>query len=124
VKLVEYAPGEQIFDTAAAQSLGGWLGAILGSLLGLAGTLVGILAGKGKARRLTLGSLWGMATLGIVCLILAIMSWLQGYPWPVIYPLALVGLLATVLGFCFLPVVRRRYAELELRRMQSMDALS
>ena len=123
VRLMEYEPGEPIFDTAAAYALGGWLGAILGGLLGLTGALVGVLAGLGRARKLALACLWGMVTMGVVCLILTLISWLQGYPWPVIYPLALVGLLGTVLGFAFLPMVRRRYAQLELRRMESMDAL-
>jgi len=123
VRLMQYAPGEAIFDTAAAHTLGGWLGAVFGGLLGLAGALAGVLSGMGKARKLALACLWGIITVGVVCLILALISWLQGYPWPVIYPLALVGLLGTVLGFAFLPVVRRRYAQLELRRMESLDAL-
>ncbi|MBN2430807.1 MAG: hypothetical protein JXQ27_04995 [Acidobacteria bacterium] len=113
VRLLEYAAGEQIFDPAAVHRLGGWLGAVFGGLLGLIGAWVGVLTGLGKARRLAVGGLWLMIVLGVVSLILALISLTQGYPWPVIYPLALVGLLGTGLGLAFRPVVRRRYDPLE-----------
>jgi len=44
-----------------------------------------------------------------------------GQPYAVYYPLLLFGGILTVVCGGLLPVIRRRYAEIELRRMTAMD---
>jgi hypothetical protein len=44
-----------------------------------------------------------------------------GQPYAVWYPLLLMGVLDPVLAFSLLPSARRRFEEIELRRMRALD---
>ena len=101
---------------------GGWFGAIAGSTLGTLGAVIGVLAGRGKARQTVFALLVAMCAIGGVSLILGIVAVAIGQPHAVYYPLLLCGAVATVLPLVQLPALRRRYEALELRRMSALDA--
>lgn len=97
------------------------VGAILGSAIGLAGAAVGTLAGRGRGRRLVLAALVGMVVVGAVLLVVAGAALIAGQPSHVWYPALLGGAISFALGVALLRPLRRRYAEIELRRMRALD---
>jgi len=99
----------------------GLVGAILGSLIGLAGAALGTFAGRGRARRFVLSALVGMVVLGALLLGIAGAALIAGQPSHVWYPTLLGGAIPFVLGVALLRPLRRRYAEIELRRMRALD---
>ena len=99
----------------------GLVGAILGSVIGLAGAALGILAGRGRARRFVHAVLGGMVVAGAVLLGIAGAAVIAGQPSHVWYPAALGGAISLPLGVASLRPLRRRYAEIELRRMRALD---
>ena len=99
----------------------GLLGAILGSAIGLAGAALGMFAGRGRARRVVLAALGGMVVLGALLLGIAGAALITGQPSHVWYPALLGGAIPFVLGVALLRPLRRRYAEIELRRMRALD---
>jgi hypothetical protein len=115
---------------AAPRSPRGWwtdrtagvFGGVLGSLIGVLGATIGSLAARGRARRFAIGSLWTVAALGAVLLVVAVAALVSSQPWVVWYSAALTGGLCLVLGLATMGVVRRRYAEAELRKMKAADA--
>lgn len=60
---------------------------------------------------------------GVVCLIGAMVALIQSQPYVVYFPLLLIGVLGTVIMGSVLPIVRKRFADVELRRMEAMDAV-
>jgi hypothetical protein len=103
-------------------SLYAWIpGTLLGVLGGLWGSLVGILAPRGKAKSLVLGSLGLMLAASAGCLILGVLALLQHQPYGVWYGLILPGVLGLVLFPSLTPVVLMRYREAEARKMQARD---
>jgi hypothetical protein len=46
----------------------------------------------------------------------------NGQPYAVYYPLLLVGAVSAALGFSLPRSLNKRYEEMELRRMQALDA--
>lgn len=125
VALYQYAPGEdplrmtgEWFDSRTA----GMLGGIGGTLLGLWGALIGIVASRGKARGFVLASANAMLVIGVACLAGGVAALVTGQPYAVYYTLLLFGIiLVAVIGFIRRGLVAR-YEQLELQRMQSMDA--
>lgn len=100
----------------------GMIGGILGSLVGIIGALIGALTSMGKARSLVVGVLIGLMVFGILALAAGIVAVALGQPYAVYYPLLLIGVLDTVLPASLLRIVRRRFEEMELRKMQARDA--
>src|SRR5438552_11836979 len=98
------------------------VGAILGSFVGVVGAIIGVLGGRGRARRLVGALLVGMIAVG-GCLVLAgaaaASSSQPRYVW---YPLLVIGGASGVIALVILPAMRRRYAADELRRIEAMDA--
>jgi hypothetical protein len=125
LRLVQYAPGEH-----AMAALGAWwsdqqaglIGGIAGTVLGCLGGLIGTLAGLGKARRLVIALMWAMLVSGVACLLFGAVALSLGQPYAVYYPLLLLGLIATLVTGPQIPMVRRRYEQIELRKMAAMDA--
>lgn len=99
----------------------GWIGGIGGSTIGFLSGLIGMLAGLGKARHLTLALAWGMVILGFVSLFAGAVAVICRQPYGVYFPLLLIGVVPTAVWGGNLPHMKRRYAELELRRMAAMD---
>ena len=89
--------------------------------MGCIGGLIGTLSGLGRARRLTLGLARATIVFGLACLVAGTVAISLAQPYAVWYPLLLGGGICTgVMGFG-LRTLRRRYAEIELRRMAAMD---
>jgi hypothetical protein len=62
------------------------------------------------------------AWLGIAALVLGVGALAVGQPYAVYYPLIVLGTIGASLGFALPRSLSRRYEELELRRMQALDA--
>jgi hypothetical protein len=99
----------------------GLAGAIMGSLIGCMGALIGVLAQKGRGRGLALGFLRTLLVLAAVALGSGMVAVLRSQPYEVFYPLLLCGVLGLGLPLYLLPVVRRRYEEVELRKLSARD---
>ena len=98
------------------------VGAILGSVVGVVGGIIGALGGRGKARRLVLVLLVGMIAVGGCLVLVAAAAASSSQPRHVWYPLLVIGGAASVIALVILPVMRRRYAADELRRIEAMVA--
>jgi hypothetical protein len=99
-----------------------WIpGTLLGVLGGLWGSLVGILAPRGKARSLVLGSLGLMLAASATCLTLGVLALLKHQPYGVWYGLMLPGVVGLVVLGSLTPVTLMRYREAEHRKMQARD---
>ncbi len=99
----------------------GLIGGIGGSIMGCVGGLIGTLAGLGRARRLTLGLAWASIVFGLACLVAGVVAISLSQPFAVWYPLLLGGGISAGVMGSLLHTLRRRYAEIELRRMAAMD---
>ena len=117
-------------NITAAMTPGAWwsdrsaglIGGIGGSLLGLIGAAIGVLAGIGAGRRAVVLLLIAMTALGGVLLTAGIVAVVLGQPYGVYYPLLLGGGLCGMLGTIGFVATRQRFAQVELRRMQALDA--
>ena len=125
--------GPMHLQRAAAQpdaALGGWwsarsgtlFGAMLGSLVGVVGAIIGVLGGRGKARRTVLALLVGMIAVGGCLVLVGAAAALSSQPRHVWYPLLVIGGASSLIGLVILPAMRRRFAADELRRIEAMDA--
>jgi hypothetical protein len=101
---------------------GGWIGGVAGSVMGVIGAAIGTLASLGRGRRLVLAGLVALGVSGLLLLTVGAVALALGQPYEVWYPLLLMGVIDSVVPFSLLPSVRRRFEELELRRMRSLDA--
>ena len=98
------------------------MGGIGGSLIGCFGALIGILAGLGKARRFVLSATGILIVVGILLVVAGIIAVAMNQPYAVWYPLLLGGTILTfVLSINFYSI-NKRYEDMEIRRMTSMDA--
>ena len=125
LELVQFAADEDPFANSTAwwsDRQAGILGGIAGSALGILGAVIGWLGSTARAKGFVLGTLKGIAWLGIGALASGALGLAVGQPYAVYYPLVLLGTISAALGF-FLPrSLSKRYEELELRRMQALDA--
>jgi hypothetical protein len=125
VELVQFATGEDpLADSGAwwSDRRAGILGAVVGSVVGLLGAVIGWLGSTGRGRRFVLNTLKAIAWLGLGAILLGAVALVLGQPYAVYYPLLLSGTIGTVLGFTLPRALNKRYEELELRRMQALDA--
>ena len=100
----------------------GLIGGIGGSVIGCFGALLGVLASKGKARTFVLTTTKIFIVLGILLTIAGFVAVVSGQPYAVWYALLLPGVILTLVFSLTLPSIQRRYDELEIRRMTSIDA--
>ncbi len=100
---------------------GGIIGAIAGVVVGGLGALQGVLTSRGRAKETVMALTTVVLVAGILTLGLGIIAVVQGQPYGVYYPLLLAGGLGALLTGCMLPVIKRRYAEVEMRRISAMD---
>lgn len=100
----------------------GLVGGLGGGAIGIVGALIGVLAGFGVGRQLTISLCSGVALAGAVAVIAGVVAWRMGQPWHVYYPLILGGGIAAGVCGLNLPTLRKRYDALELQRMTAMDA--
>ena len=108
------------------ETTGTWLGSLGGAVLGVTcgvfGALVGTLSPRGIARRAILTSHVCLLGIGILMALAAVVALVTSQPYHVWYPLALMGGMLTLVLGILLPVVRRRYAEAEARRLAEAAA--
>jgi hypothetical protein len=124
LRLVQYGKGEDPFASTTSwwtDRTGGLIGGIVGGLFGCLGALIGVLAGRGKARAFVLGALKATAVIGLAALIVAGIALWKSQPYAVWYAPLLLGVLLTVLPLGLLRTVRKRYEQLELRKIEAMD---
>jgi hypothetical protein len=124
LRLLQYDAGEDAMAGGGAwwgPRAAGLAGGIAGSVIGCAGALIGLLASRGKGRAIVLGLAKGMLVFGAAALALAVVALLRAQPYEVVYPLVLEGILCLVLPAYLIPVLRRRYDEVELRKMEARD---
>jgi hypothetical protein len=125
--LSQFREDEDPMPTAGAwwtDRQGGMIGGIGGSVLGLIGALIGFLVPTGRCRSFALGTMVVLAVLGGAVLAVGIVALVLRQPYGVYYPLLLGGGLSAGIYGCLIPVVRRRYAEMELRRIAAADVHS
>lgn len=103
-------------------ALMGVVGGIAGSLLGSWGALFGYLASKGRAKEFVLRGAVASIALGLLLLAAGIALFFAGVPFAYWYPCGLLGLIMAAVFGGNLKSVRRRYAEMELQRMNAKDA--
>ena len=124
LRLVQYADDENPLAAAGAwwgPRTAGRVGGIVGSLLGCMGAVMGVLAGRGRGRAIALGLAKGMLVCGVVSLVLGVVALVRAQPYEVFYPLLLGGVLGVVLPPFLIRTLRRRYEELELRKITAQD---
>jgi hypothetical protein len=101
----------------------GLIGGIGGSVIGCFGALLGLLASRGKARSFVLTTMKIFIALGILLTIAGFVAVVSSQPYAVWYALLLPGVILTLVFSLTLPSIQRRYDELEIRRMTSVDAM-
>lgn len=127
VGLVEY-PGaksaEKVLFPGAwwTDRTAGWWGGLGGALIGCLGSLTAWLAWQGKARRFVVAVLTVLTGLGVLCGIAALMAFADGQSYAVCFPLSLGAVLLLSICPYRLRQYQKKYEELELRRIASLDA--
>ena len=98
-----------------------WICGAFGCLAGLCGALAGPLAAKGKARRLVMTLHWFLIAVSALLLAAGFAAVAVKQPYGVWRALLLPG----TFGLVFFPLlylfVRRRYAEVEMRKSRAAD---
>ena len=107
---------EELFGGAAVADPR-WMG--WGVIVG-AGAIIGVLSGLGRARTVVLSLAWLVLTSGLAAIAFGVYvrsaqrygggSWIS------------TGLMFVIMAGLMVPFLRRRYAQLELRKMRAMDA--
>jgi len=87
---------------------------LLGSTLAVAAT---ILVPRGKAKGLITGAYLLFASLGLACLLFAVIAAILGAHLIAITPLLLPGIVLTVIMGLFAPEVVREYQHFEIRKL-------
>jgi hypothetical protein len=126
MRLLQLTVGENPLGVASGAWLtdrqAGWLGGVGGSLVGVLGALAGWLGGRGKAARFVLPLTATLAVVGSLLSLVGLTALLLKQPYAVWYTMLLGGTISgVVMGMAFVQF-RARYREIELRRIQSLDA--
>lgn len=125
IGLYQYAVGEDPLRLSGqwfSDRNAGLFGGIAGALVGVWGALIGILSARGQARHFVLGSANALFVIGIASLAAGGFALAIGQPYAVYYPLLLIGIILVVVMGKMRGSLSARYEQLELKRMQSMDA--
>ena len=110
---------EPWFDENAFAVLFNTIGGVFGGIVGTWGGLTGWLAPQGRARGLIYG-LWGVfMVVGVALLGFGLYALAVGQPYGIWYFPTLTGGLVTFLLTILYPVVRKRYAQADARRMEA-----
>jgi hypothetical protein len=99
-----------------------WIpGTALGVLGGFWGSMVGVLAPRGKGKAIVLGSLAILLGASVVMLGLGILAILENQPYGVWYGFLLAGVIGVIVLGSLAPVTLVRYREAEMRKMEARD---
>ena len=108
------------FDEA---QFGAWFGILVGgvggSLCGVLGALAGTLAPQGKGRAWVLGGMRAFTMFGLLLAAFGLVALLCGQPCFIWFFPLFSGVDIALLFGLLTPVVRRRYAEAEERRLEA-----
>jgi predicted cobalt transporter CbtA len=111
---------EPWFDPRTAGIIGG----IIGGCLGIAGGIIGgscwFCIRKGW-KKFIYGMFGLVITISFALLITGLIALLYKQPYHVWYPFLLSGLLGTIIFSSLLPMIRRLFIEIEMRKMQAKD---
>lgn len=94
-------------------------GGVLGALCGCFGGLIGFLAPRGKGRPIVIGGMYVFAGIGAASLLTGLVLAIRGVPFVVCWPLILIGVILPSVMLPMLHVVRQRYREAEVRRLEA-----
>jgi hypothetical protein len=104
-------------------SFGTWFGVIagggLGTLGGLLGGAVGLLAPRGKGKRIIVTAWTVLIAIGVAMLLFGGYAWAVGQPWGIWYGPVLCGVILTVVLGGQFPMVLARYRQAEHRRIDA-----
>ena len=127
MKLQEYDKAENLLSERQAgwwsDRTAGLVFGIVGGCIGLLGALIGLLTSLGQGRSFVMILLVAIPILGTVFLIAGLLSFAQHQHYATFYPLLLVGLLCTIIPLGLRRSVQKRFEELELRKMRSLDSI-
>jgi len=90
-------------------------------MLGCIGGLLGWLAARGRNRRFVLITYQMLIGLCALALLGGLVTAYLGQPYGVVYPLILIGVIGTAVFGGSFRTLRRRYEQLELRKMKAKD---
>jgi len=104
-----------------------WFGTLYGSIVGggggslggVLGALAGVLAPQGKGRGLILGGMYTMVVFGVLSLVFGLVALFAGQPYGIWFAPVLAGVIFVAVAGGLIPVIRRRYAEAEHRRLEA-----
>ncbi len=99
-----------------------WIGGTaIGVAGGVLGTMIGILAPRGKCKRLVLGLHLGLIVVSLGFLVAGIVALAAKQPYGVWYGLLLPGVIGTFVFGSLLPTIRLRYRQAEMRKSMAAD---
>ena len=120
LELVDDIPGPDGASGSLDRAVG-LIGGVAGGLVGCLGALIGVLASRGRAKRFVTVATVSLAVGGTLAFAAGVVALSRSQPYAVYYPLLLIGFLVTVIPLGLRPSIRRRYEEIELRRMRAHD---
>lgn len=98
------------------------IGGIGVCLIGCFGALIGWLVSKGRARNFVLAAVKYIIVLGILLMVAGLVAAVFNQPYAVWYALLLPGVILVLVFSLNRHSIQRRYDELEIRRMTSIDS--
>ena len=110
------SPSGQWWAPPAGLLIGGALGVSIGVGAGAAG----LLAGRGKNRKLAVALILSMLIVGTLSLGGAAVALADGQPVEVFYPLIFPGFIASLLSALIIRPVRKRYRKLEVKKLKDI----
>jgi hypothetical protein len=127
LKLVQFPEAKPAVDRSAggawwSERTAGMAGMWGGVVIGVLGGLIGWLASKEKARAVVIAVLVGLTVVGGVLALSGVVALAQHQPYPVWYPLVIGAVLLLTVCPYNLRLLRKRWVQVELRRMASLDA--
>lgn len=106
----------------AISRFGGLAGGIAGSIVGAIGALIGVLTSLGRARRFVIVAATSLIAIGALAATAGIAGWASAGAASSFYSGLLVfGVLTSMVPLGLLPVIRKRYEDVELRAMRARD---
>lgn len=98
------------------------LAGVAGGVVGCMGALIGVFTSLGRARRFVIASTTSLIAFGALAFAAGIVAFMSARSYSSLYPfLLLLGFLSSVVPLGLLPVIRKRYEEIELRTMRAHD---
>jgi hypothetical protein len=109
-------------DGAAAGRFAGLAGGIAGAIVGGIGALIGVLTSMGRARGFVIVAANSLIAVGALVGTAGIVGFVSSPAGSSVYPaLLLLGVVTSMVPLGLLPVIRKRYEDIELRAMRAHD---